>query len=213
MARMTASGGEASNKREAILEAALTLFASHGFDATSMADIARSVGITKGTLYHYFSGKVEILEELIETSYYSTDDITEAMSEPGVPLPDRLLRVARDYMALICEQPDLGHVLLRESLGSTTHDGTEGAKQKFIRRYYGRIEVLEACLRNESELAEVSDTQIRTLAELLFDSVSLFWIRRLLVQHENPTPDEQERYVDGMIGWLVRSEGWALTKS
>lgn len=210
MARMTASGGEASNKREAILGAALCLFADQGFDSTSMADIARDVGVTKGTLYHYFSGKVDILEDLIEDSHYSTDDITEAMSDTDRSLHERLTQVGCDYIDLICEKPDLGHVLLRESLGNAKHDATEGVKQKFVRRYYGRIDVLEACLRNEPELESASDARIRAFAELFFDSLSLFWIRRVLVEHHEPGQTERHAYVDGLVGWLVQSEGWAL---
>lgn len=205
MARMTVFGGEASNKREAILEAALRLFAEHGVDSASMADIARAVGITKGTLYHYFSGKIEILEELMSATHYSSDQVAEAMSAAG-PLEERLTRLAQDYLDAICTKPDLGHVLLRESLGTAKHSATEQIKAKFVRRYMSRVEVLEACLRNEDELSDVSDARIRILAEILFDSMSLFWLRRVLVQREETTAPERHEYARGLVEWLLQRE-------
>ena len=206
MARMTALGEEASNRREAILEASLVLFAAHGVDSASMSDIARAVGITKATLYHYFAGKIEILEELIASSHYSTDELAETMSWDA-PLIARVTRVAMDYIDLICTKPDLGHILLRESLGNAKHSATDEIKERFVRRYMSRIEVMEACLRNEPDLGDVPDAQIRLFAEILFDSISLFWLRRVLVQREATTENERHEYAQGVVRWLLRSEG------
>jgi AcrR family transcriptional regulator len=54
----------ARDNREAILEAALTVFAEGGFHATSLDDIARSAGVTKGTLYWYFKRKEDLYAAL-----------------------------------------------------------------------------------------------------------------------------------------------------
>ncbi len=52
-----------STKQE-ILNAALELFSTQGFDATSVSQIADAVGIRKASLYSHFKGKQEILDEL-----------------------------------------------------------------------------------------------------------------------------------------------------
>ena len=49
------------SKREQILRNAATLIAQHGFDATSMRDIATSVGMLPGSLYYHFSSKEDLL--------------------------------------------------------------------------------------------------------------------------------------------------------
>jgi AcrR family transcriptional regulator len=56
-------------KKELIMETALELFAENGFHATSMSQIAKKAGISKGLAYNYFQSKNEILEEILETSY------------------------------------------------------------------------------------------------------------------------------------------------
>lgn len=50
-----------------ILDAALRLFTEKGFSSTRMIDIARSAGISKGTLYLYFESKEQIFKELVQT--------------------------------------------------------------------------------------------------------------------------------------------------
>ncbi|QNG17477.1 TetR/AcrR family transcriptional regulator [Rhodococcus triatomae] len=52
-------------RRECILEASARLFASKGVAATSMREIAESVGVRPGALYHYFPSKDAIVNELI----------------------------------------------------------------------------------------------------------------------------------------------------
>ncbi|NTW72109.1 MAG: TetR/AcrR family transcriptional regulator [Eubacteriaceae bacterium] len=48
-------------RREQILAVALGLFYKNGYKNTSMADIAKTAGISKGLIYHYFKSKAELL--------------------------------------------------------------------------------------------------------------------------------------------------------
>ena len=52
-------------RKEEILDVAAAMFAEHGFDAVSLTDIAEAVGLSKATLYHYFSRKEEILGTIV----------------------------------------------------------------------------------------------------------------------------------------------------
>jgi len=51
---------------EEILDAALQLFTEKGFSATRMMDVAKAAGISKGTLYLYFSNKEAIFKEVVQ---------------------------------------------------------------------------------------------------------------------------------------------------
>lgn len=59
---------EKGNTKQVILAAALDLFSTQGFEATSMQQIAEAVGIRKPSLYSHFAGKQEILDELVRTT-------------------------------------------------------------------------------------------------------------------------------------------------
>lgn len=51
-------------RKEALLDVAARLFIKKGIDATTMDEIAAKAQVAKGTLYHYFSSKADLLEEL-----------------------------------------------------------------------------------------------------------------------------------------------------
>jgi AcrR family transcriptional regulator len=55
--------------RADVLAAALDLFASNGYDATSVQQIVERAGVTKGALYHYFAAKEDILVEIYSTVF------------------------------------------------------------------------------------------------------------------------------------------------
>lgn len=52
--------------REAILDAAIGLFAERGFSSIKMSEIAKAAGVAKGTLYNYFDDKEEVFAALAE---------------------------------------------------------------------------------------------------------------------------------------------------
>jgi len=58
-------------KTKLILDTALELFAEKGFHQTSISDITRKAGISKGLLYNYFGSKDEVLRSIIQTGYDS----------------------------------------------------------------------------------------------------------------------------------------------
>ncbi len=72
---------------EAVLDAALSLFVSRGYQATTMADIAGKAGLTKGAVYFYFKDKLALVTELLDRSertlYRPFFDQLEESNEPA----------------------------------------------------------------------------------------------------------------------------------
>ena len=58
-------------KKQLILDTALELFAENGFHATSMNQVAKKAGVSKGLAYNYFESKQDILDEIIKTGFDS----------------------------------------------------------------------------------------------------------------------------------------------
>lgn len=108
MARDTAAGAKPGRKGRpslamaesidrAVLDAAWASFIESGFQAATMAEIARRAGVTKATLYARHAGKVALLEAVI------ADRLRRwSLSAPKVDrtaaLPDKLRRYARVLM-------------------------------------------------------------------------------------------------------------------
>lgn len=58
-------GGDELNTKEEILNTSFRMFMERGYTDVSLIDILKEVGITKGALYHYFSSKESLFEEVL----------------------------------------------------------------------------------------------------------------------------------------------------
>jgi len=72
-------------RRRKIYGEASRLFLEKGYDATSMSDIAQAVNITKAGLYHFVSGKEELLFSLLSVAM---DEIMEDVVTPALAVED-----------------------------------------------------------------------------------------------------------------------------
>ncbi|CAH8768097.1 TetR/AcrR family transcriptional regulator [Paenibacillus dendritiformis] len=85
---------QAEERRNEILDAADELFGQKGFDGTSTNDILEKVGIARGTLYHHFKSKEDIMDALIERySVRLLGAAQEIAADKSIPVVDRIIRV------------------------------------------------------------------------------------------------------------------------
>ncbi|MDF2000490.1 TetR/AcrR family transcriptional regulator [Peribacillus frigoritolerans] len=63
--------------KEKIRAAAMELFMKQGYYATSISDIAKQGGISKGLLYNYYKGKEELLSEMVEARIKEVAEVME----------------------------------------------------------------------------------------------------------------------------------------
>ena len=77
---------------EAVLDSALQLFVTQGYDATSMDDIARSAGLTKGAVYFYFKDKLALASDLLaRTENELFDPMYELIHQSRGTAADRIV--------------------------------------------------------------------------------------------------------------------------
>lgn len=85
---------QAGERRNEILDAADELFGQRGFDGTSTNDILERVGIARGTLYHHFKSKEDIMDALIERySARLLGAAQEIAADKSIPVVERIIRV------------------------------------------------------------------------------------------------------------------------
>lgn len=110
------AGGD---KREAILRAAITVFAHNGYFNSKVADIAREAGVADGTVYLYFKSKEEILHSIFDRSV--DEALASAREEIALITDprDKLRRIAFLHLERLGADRDLAVVFQVELRGST----------------------------------------------------------------------------------------------
>jgi TetR/AcrR family fatty acid metabolism transcriptional regulator len=107
------------DKREAILRAAIQVFAHNGYFNSKVADIAREAGVADGTVYLYFKSKEEILHSIFDRS------VEEAIAEArklleGITDPrEKLRQISLLHLERLGADRDLAVVFQVELRGST----------------------------------------------------------------------------------------------
>ncbi|MDQ3062939.1 MAG: TetR family transcriptional regulator [Acidobacteriota bacterium] len=179
MLRSDSSIGQAravvADKREAILRAAIKVFAQKGYFNSKVADIAKEAGIADGTVYLYFKSKEEILhsvfdramEEFIAEGKQEIAEIEEA--------DKRLQRIAQLHLEKLGADRDLAIVFQVELRGST----------KFMEEFSGGgfaeyLEIIQKTIQ-EGQKAGVfrKDLKPITAAKILYgalDEMVTNWI-------------------------------------
>ena len=72
-------------KRRAILDRSAALFAQHGYDRTSMAEVAAGCGVSKALLYHYYAGKETLLFDILREHLQDLIDAANALDTALAP--------------------------------------------------------------------------------------------------------------------------------
>ena len=106
--------GKPAEKRRAILDAAITVFARQGFHSARVSDIAQEAGVAYGLVYHYFDSKDQILNELFSERWsLLLGAIRQADAELTSPR-DKLEAAAGFIIDSYRHDPDLMKVIIVE---------------------------------------------------------------------------------------------------
>jgi TetR/AcrR family fatty acid metabolism transcriptional regulator len=162
-------------KRDAILRAAIDVFANRGFFNAQVADVARAAGVAAGTVYLYFKGKDDLLVSIFERSM--RDGLAHgraAVSDLQDPR-ERLLRLARAHLARLGHDRNLAIVFQVELRQSTKF--MERFSATLLRDYLGLIR--EAIADGQRAGLFRSDVKATAMAKMLFgalDEMATNWI-------------------------------------
>jgi AcrR family transcriptional regulator len=93
-----------------MVSTAAAVFARQGYDQTTMQDLAASMGLATGALYHYFGSKEQLLMAICDELTQPLLDRAREVSLSDAPPADRLRTLVRLWVAHVIEYRD--HVLV-----------------------------------------------------------------------------------------------------
>jgi len=110
-------------KRQAVLRAAVRMFNERGFHATSLEEVATSLGITKPTIYHYLGNKEQVLIECMTIGLIQLQEAAaKARAEPGTAV-DRLRGFLKRYAEV--NMAEFGQCVIRTGDELLSPEGLE----------------------------------------------------------------------------------------
>lgn len=125
MARTRAA--DYDDKRQAILDRSASVFAEHGVDRASMAQVATHCGVSKALLYHYYDSKEELLVDIIRSHLEELDAAIAAVDDPALP-PERRLRLLIGQVLESYRDADHHHKVQIDGMKSLPADKAEELK-------------------------------------------------------------------------------------
>ena len=163
------------DKREAILRAAISVFAHNGYFNSKVADIAREAGVADGTVYLYFKSKEDILHSIFDRSVEEALDAAKNQVRQVSDPREKLRQIASLHLERLGADRDLAVVFQVELRGSTKF------MEEFSAAGFAEYLALIRSTFEEGQRAGLfrADLNAKVVAKILFgalDEMATNWI-------------------------------------
>jgi AcrR family transcriptional regulator len=155
-----------SDTRARIQRVALELFAEHGYDGTSLREIAERLDVTKAALYYHFKSKEDIVASLVEDYFGQLDElIAWAASQPRTPATHAA--VLSRYVRIVADGSDVFRMLHHNQAAVNTLASAKQRRDVFRERMAGLVDALSG---------PGADMHERLRATMVLGAVSIGWM-------------------------------------
>lgn len=195
---MTDSRPTSANR---ILETALDLFATRGYDGTSVQEICDAAHITKPTLYHFFGNKEGVYAAIVESALEVVRHSLFAALAQDVPLVERLKLVVRDVFAQAAAQPKLWRFMSASVWSPGTAPVAE-AHGNYAEYSTAIANAIDAAVRHGELTPGPTPVRVLVLQGAVSEALNSF----LLFGEPVLTPELGDQLVDAVFnGWISSS--------
>jgi TetR/AcrR family transcriptional regulator, regulator of cefoperazone and chloramphenicol sensitivity len=167
-------------KKQALIQAALRLFASKGYEVTTTREIAAAAGCAEGLIHRYFKGKPGLLAAMIDHRVSKEAPVPSPQWQPAHSLEDEFLQLVDREVERVWENRDFLRVVIPRaivdpSLGSVMDKSLISVRAKAITE---RLKLYESCVNLSHDAMEVL-TQAVGMLGLVFG-----FVRPVLLGHD-----------------------------
>jgi TetR/AcrR family fatty acid metabolism transcriptional regulator len=192
----------AADKRRQILDAAIRVFATRGFHACRVSDVADEAGVAYGLVYHYFDSKEEILNTLFaERWQIMLDAIAEIDRRQEIPARDKLYLVASFIIDSYRHEPELMKVIIVEVTRAANSFGRDHLAK--IREAYQMIgQIVERAQNDGIFKQDISPDFAALMFYGAIEQLLSGWIFDLIPQSEENFEQAKSLVVEAICGGL-----------
>ena len=162
--------GRRSSARGRLVASANGLFRDRGFEAVSVAHLCQAAGVNKGSFYHFFSSKRELLLEVIDNAWDETGLLADWEADPPRQPIEQLRRYLQELFAYHYADRETsgkvrGSLLANLALELSAHDSQVADKVAAL--FKREIAVFSVLLTKANARGEASVTNTARTAESL----------------------------------------------
>jgi AcrR family transcriptional regulator len=183
--------------RDALIEAARTLFAERGYAAVGTEEIVRAAGVTRGALYHHFDGKRDLFEVVYERIEVElAQRIASGALSAGATEPLEAMRAGAEMFLRAATEPEAQRIVLLDGPSVLGWD-----RWREIAAEHG-LGLIEATLQAAIEAGAIAEQPVRPLAHVLMGALDE--AAMLVARAEDPELMRAEvgRTLDSLLGGL-----------
>jgi AcrR family transcriptional regulator len=156
-----------ASTRRALVEIARAHFTDHGYAGTSLDTIVSGARVTKGALYHHFSGKQALFESVFESvEQDATRQITASLKASKDPW-EKAMDGLRAFLEVV-QTPAYQRIVIQEGPAVL---GYERFREQEERSTFGLVQqIVRAVL--ESSMQDLDEAMLQTFSRIFFGAMS-----------------------------------------
>jgi TetR/AcrR family transcriptional regulator, cholesterol catabolism regulator len=162
-----------SARRTELTREAARLFAERGYHGTSIGDLAKAMGVQKGSLYAHIASKQDLLYETMRDGSEAFHAALDAIPD-DLKVTERIRLALRAHLRVVAEQLDVATVFIREWRYLEGERAAEFVAER--RRYEERFRALFREGRERGELRTDLDDQAAVLLVLSAANWAYTWL-------------------------------------
>ena len=167
---------ERFNRDDVVIAAAISVMSEKGYPSTSIQDVATRVGVLKGSLYHYFNSKEELLFRFLEEWHELTRAIHQEIEQLDLPPLEKLLLNVRRSSEWFLANVERANIFFTEMKHLTGERHTTAAG-------WGRVferSISDSVVAGQAEGSIRTDIDQRLLTRFVLGAVNnvRFWPSR-----------------------------------
>ena len=193
------------DKRRAILDAAIGVFARQGYHATRVADIADEAGVAYGLVYHYFRSKEAVMNELFAERWSLLLAAGEQVKASDDPPRAKLGAIAGFIIDSYRHEPELMKVIIIEVTRAANSFGRTHLPE--IRRAYDQVAAIVADAQRDGSFR--SDIDPDFVGRSFYGAIEQLlsaWVFELLPATDEEFDSAREMIVELICGGLERRD-------
>jgi len=194
-----------TSPRATILDASARCFMEQGFKATSIDDIARRLGATKGMVYHYFDSKSDLFFEIHQRAMDALVQAVDPEVRRRAPALERLHGMARRHVETLIETQHYQRAVVEGVQMHLRVSTTEAQRQRLMqlqdrRRRYEQVFL--KVLNQGIDEGDLDATEPRIAIKPVLGALNsvINWYH----PRYDDAPGSRERLIDGVVTVALR---------